>query len=152
MKAIVHRSECPLSFSLDFFGDKWTLLILRDIMLYDKGSFIEFLASDEKIATNILTDRLNMLHSEGFLVKSVSPQNKSKFVYTLTEKGIALVPMLIELLVWGSQFNGGGGPPEVVNKLKKGKNKYIKELQEKLESKRLAVADILKKEAYGIPS
>jgi DNA-binding HxlR family transcriptional regulator len=136
MKSIIHRSDCPMSYSLDFFGDKWTPLILRDIMFYDKTSYSEFLASSEKIATNILTDRLNILHNEGFVIKRISPLNKSKFIYGLTDKGIELVPLMIELLIWGAKFNPDGGPETVLDKIKKNKNKFIKELQQKLMEKR----------------
>lgn len=136
MKPIVHRSDCPMSYSLDFFGDKWTPLVFRDIMFYDKTSYLEFLGSSEKIASNILTDRLNVLHNEGFLIKSVSPTNKSKFIYGLTDKGIALVPLMVELLIWGAEFNPDGGPQAVLDKIKRNKNIFIKELQEKLTARR----------------
>lgn len=125
-----------MSYSLDYFGDKWTPLILRDMMFYDKTSYSEFLASSEKIATNILTDRLNILHKEGFLIKSISPLNKSKFIYGLTDKGIELVPLMVELLIWGAKFNPDGGPQLVLDKIKKNKSKFIKEIQEKLLNKR----------------
>lgn len=143
MKTIVHRSDCPMSYSLDFFGDKWTPLILRDVMFYDKTTFSEFLGSAEKIATNILTDRLNMLNNEGFLIKSVSPTNKSKFVYGLSDKGINLVPLMVELLIWGALYSPDGGPQLVLDKIKKNKTIFIKELQEKLASRRKLLVDII---------
>lgn len=143
MKPVTHRSVCPMSYSLDFFGDKWTPLILRDIMFFDKTSYSEFLGSDEKIATNILTDRLNLLHREGFLIKSISPSNKSKFIYGLTDKGIKLVPLMAELLVWGAEFNPEGGPQPILDQISKNKNKFIKNLQEKLVSRRKALGDII---------
>ena len=73
------RSNCPVSSSLDIFGDKWSLLIIRDVMMKGKMSYGEFLKSDEKIATNILANRLQTLESENILLKEVSPLNKSKF-------------------------------------------------------------------------
>lgn len=133
MKTIAHRSVCPVSFALDYFGDKWTLLILRDMMFYQKASYSEFLNSSEKIASNILTDRLNLLYSEGFLIKTISPSNKSKFIYGLSDKGIALVPVMVELLIWGATFNNfASGPEELLDKIKKNKPKFIQEVQEKL--------------------
>ena len=143
MKPIIHRSDCPMSYSLDFFGDKWTPLIFRDIMFWDKTSFGEFLGSSEKIATNILNDRLSLLHREGFLLKSVSPSNKSKFIYGLTDKGIALVPLMVELLIWGAQFNPDGGPELVLEKINRNKKMFIKELQEKLTSRRKSLVEII---------
>ncbi len=70
MKPVTTRSPCPISYSLDLFGDKWTLLILRDIILDGKSSFSEFMSSKEKIASNILVDRLQILHTQGFLSKT----------------------------------------------------------------------------------
>ncbi len=73
MKEVKTRSECPISFCLDFFGDKWSLLIIRDMILNDKTIFGDFLNSDESIATNILTERLKMLEAEGFVIKYPVP-------------------------------------------------------------------------------
>src|SRR5271154_2631739 len=75
MKTINGRSACPISYSLDIFGDKWTMLIIRDLLVFGKDSFSEFMCSDEKIATNILTDRLNVLLQEGFVTKHIAPTN-----------------------------------------------------------------------------
>ncbi len=80
------RSDCPISCSLDIFGDKWSLLIIRDVMLREKMSYSEFLASEEKIATNILVNRLQVLEAENILVRETSAVNKSKFLYSLTQK------------------------------------------------------------------
>ena len=99
------RSDCPLSFSLDIFGDKWSLLIIRDIIMMGKFSFIDFSRSAEKIATNILTSRLELLENEGIICKQVSPKNKSKYIYSLTKKGIDLQPVLIEMMKWGTKYN-----------------------------------------------
>jgi DNA-binding HxlR family transcriptional regulator len=131
MKEIKKRSGCPISFSLDFIGDKWTLLILRDIMLHEKSTYGEFSSSQEKIATNILADRLSMLEGNGFLSKQVGEDKKSKFVYRITEKGIELVPVIMELALWGSKYN----PPGDLNLLKELKNDKagtIKKYQDRL--------------------
>jgi len=72
------RSSCPINFALELLGDKWTLLIIRDLLFKEKTSFLEFCKSDEKISTNILSDRLRKLEQHGFISKSVSPNNKSK--------------------------------------------------------------------------
>ena len=98
-------TQCPIVFSLDIFGDKWSLVILRDVLLRDKTHFREFLASEEKIASNILSDRLDMLVREGMLTKTVDPHNKSAAIYLPTPKALQLLPMLFELMRWGIEFN-----------------------------------------------
>jgi len=135
MKEIKPRSGCPLSYTLDFFGDKWSLLIIRDMVMANKSTYGEFLGSDEKIATNILADRLSMLESHGFVTKGIAPDKKSKFVYSLTEKGISLVPVILEISLWGSQFNPPGLNNELMNKLHKDRNGTIKAIQSKLRNK-----------------
>jgi DNA-binding HxlR family transcriptional regulator len=129
MKQITHRSDCPLSYTLDFFGDKWSLLILRDMALYNKRTFGEFQFSDEKIATNILADRLTMLETNGFITKKVASVKKSKFVYTLMEKGISLVPLLLEIGIWGSQHHPPGLDTVILKNLKKDKEGTIAKIQ-----------------------
>lgn len=126
------RSDCPISCSLDIFGDRWSLLIIRDIMLRNKFSYGEFLESEEKIATNILADRLSLLEAENILTKEVSPKNKSKFMYRLTKKGIDLLPVVIEIMDWGAKYNPGCPRKEVGKRIKKDKAGLIKEYSQKL--------------------
>jgi DNA-binding HxlR family transcriptional regulator len=121
MKTIKQRSECPISYSLDFLGDKWTLLIIRDMMFANKSSFGEFLQSEEKIATNILADRLSVLESQGIVTKNVASDKKSKYTYSLTEKGISLLPVIMEITIWGAAFNPFGGNKALLKKLKSDK-------------------------------
>ncbi|MCB9220489.1 MAG: helix-turn-helix domain-containing protein [Flavobacterium sp.] len=127
-----NRSDCPISCSLDVFGDKWSLLIIRDIMLRGKLSYSEFLKSEEKIATNILVNRLNILEAENILSKKVSPENKSKFIYSLTEKGIDLLPIVIEIMDWGAKYNENSPRKELGKKILKDKSKVVSEYLEKL--------------------
>lgn len=96
------RSECPINFSLETLGDTWSLLILRDIVYFGKHTFNEFLTSDEHIAPNILTSRLKQLQANGLLVKKPHPQDRRKEVYFLTEDGLGLIPILLELASWGA--------------------------------------------------
>lgn len=98
------RSECVFSNVLDLLGDKWTLLIVRDLMFFGKHEYKEFLASPEAIATNILSDRLKKLVNAGIAGEKMHPENKSRKFYYLTEKGKALLPMLIEMARWGSIY------------------------------------------------
>lgn len=84
-------------------GDKWSLLIIRDLGLFHKRTFREFADSPEAIASNILADRLKRLEEYGIVIKSRLPDNNKSFQYTLTEKGIDLVPVLTELVLWGNK-------------------------------------------------
>jgi len=134
MKTEDRRSTCPINYSVEIFGDKWMLLLLRDLMFNGKNSFLEFRASAEKISTAVLTEKLNTLVNEGIVSKIVSPKNASKFLYLLTEKGIELVPFMVEFLSWGSRYNPDGGPKSLLAGIKQSKKKTITELQGKLRS------------------
>lgn len=101
---IKKRSDCPISSALDIIGDKWSLLIIRDIMMNGKNTYNEFLKSEEKIATNVLADRLVMLESAGILAKEEHPESKAKILYRLTHKGIDLLPVLVELILWADEY------------------------------------------------
>jgi DNA-binding HxlR family transcriptional regulator len=94
------KSLCPVNQYLEIFGDKWTLLIIRDMMFVGKRYFNEIRDSDEKIASNILTDRLNNLEKFGIIIKTKDSQHKQKNVYTLTEQGIDLIPIIIQMSSW----------------------------------------------------
>lgn len=96
---------CPITFALDTVGDKWSLIILRDIVFKGKRHYREFLASAEKISTNILANRLKHLEREGLISKSTNPQNRSSFVYRLTDKGKDLLPVMLELIRWSAKYN-----------------------------------------------
>ncbi len=135
MKTITRRSGCPISYTLDIFGDKWTMLIIRDLLLFGKDSFSEFLCSDEKIATNILTDRLSVLVQEGFVTKHTSPTNKSKFLYRPTEKAIEMIPILCEITLWAEKYNPDGAPLDITEPLRKNRTKALRDLKKKVEER-----------------
>ncbi len=100
-----HQTGCLIAHGIDIFGDRWTLLILRDMMLYGKRTYGDFLDSDEQIATNILASRLKHLETEGIVEKSRDPENGRSFLYRLTEKGLALAPIVLEIIRWsGTHF------------------------------------------------
>lgn len=94
------RSGCPVSLGLDIFGDRWTLLIVRDMMFNGKRHFRELLLSAEGISSNILADRLQMLLAEGIVTRAEDPSHRQKVVYRLTEKGIDLLPILMQISRW----------------------------------------------------
>mgnify|MGYP000688425068 CR=1 FL=1 len=94
------KSLCPVNQYLEVFGDKWTLLIIRDMMFVGKRYFNELRNSDEKIASNILTDRLNKLETSGIIIKTKDSQHMQKNIYTLTRMGIDLLPIIIQMSAW----------------------------------------------------
>lgn len=98
------RSKCPVNMAVEVIGDKWTLLIIRDIMFNGKRHFRELLASEEKIASNILTDRLAMLEDQGIITKKQDPDHKQKLIYSLTTKGVDLLPIIKEVGAWSFKY------------------------------------------------
>jgi len=121
------RSDCPISFALETFGDRWSLLIVRDIVYFGKKTYGEFLESDEGIATNILASRLAQLEEKGILVKKPCETDKRKEVYTLTQKGLDLIPILVELADWSAQHDPQtGAPPEWIARVNADKDEMIK--------------------------
>jgi DNA-binding HxlR family transcriptional regulator len=95
------RSGCPISSTLDVIGDKWSLLIIRDMLVKHKKTFKEISDSDEKIAPSILSARLKLLESYKLIFKTKVPDNKKENIYLLTKKGIRLTPIIIEFSLWG---------------------------------------------------
>jgi DNA-binding HxlR family transcriptional regulator len=106
------RSACPISYSLDFIGDKWTLLVVRDLVFSNKRHYGEFLKSGEAIASNILADRLLKLEAGGIVRKLPDPDNGVRYVYTLTDKGLDLIPVMLELAAWGAAHDPKTGAPK----------------------------------------
>ena len=99
-----HRSGCPINLTLEVIGDKWSLLILRDMMFGRKRHFRELMRSEEGISSNILADRLKRLVEQGLLTKADDPSHKQKGIYSLTEQGIELLPVLAQMAVWGRKY------------------------------------------------
>ncbi len=95
------RSGCPISSALDVVGDKWSLLIIRDMLIKHKKTFKEISDSEERIAPSILSARLKLLESYKLISKTKIPENKKENIYLLTEKGIQLTPIIIEFSLWG---------------------------------------------------
>ncbi len=98
------RSNCPISYSLDLFGDRWTLVIIRDMVIGKKRHYHDFLSSPEGIATNILADRLKKLVENHLATREDDPENKGQTVYLPTERATALRPVLREMVKWSLQF------------------------------------------------
>ena len=105
------RSDCPVSYALEVLGDRWTLLIIRDLLFAGKQHYRQFLHSDEKIATNILADRLRRLEAAGIVKKGPDPKNRRAFLYELTSKGNDLAPALLELIRWAARHDPDSAVP-----------------------------------------
>jgi DNA-binding HxlR family transcriptional regulator len=126
------RSACPITCALDLLGDRWTLVILRDLLLAGQRSFSDF-ARPEGIATNILTDRLTRLEVAGVLERKRDPSDGRRRIYTPTERGIALIPVLLELSIWGFDHAGGTAKPELVEAARRDRGVLEQMLRERLE-------------------
>ena len=104
------RSGCPVSTALELLGDRWSLLLVRDMMVRGYRTFREFQRSGEGIATNILTDRLQKLEAGGIVHREPAEEDGRSTYYRLTEKGIALAPVLLEMLIWGAHHEETDAP------------------------------------------
>lgn len=135
-KKIEFRSTCPISTALDIFGDKWSLLILRDLIFNHKNTYGEFMDTDEKISTNILADRLVTLEMSGIISKNEHPESKLKVLYQLTKKGIDLIPVLVEIIVWSEKYHEVHPyAVKFVKMIKKDKEGLLNGLRDSLEPK-----------------
>ena len=99
------RSHCAVNYGVEVFGDRWSLLIIRDIVFAGKKTYGEFLKSEEGIATNVLASRLAALEEQGILSRSPSPADGRKDLYTLTEKGLDLIPVLLSIAAWSAKYD-----------------------------------------------
>ncbi|RYD96617.1 MAG: transcriptional regulator [Sphingobacteriales bacterium] len=127
MKDAKKRSDCPVSCSLDIWGDKWSLLIVRDLIFSKQCTYGDFLKSEEKIATNILASRLQTLEANGIILKEDHPDSKAKVLYKLTAKGIDLLPVVIEISLWADKyFTLPPGRKAMLQEVKKDKEAFIK--------------------------
>lgn len=130
------RSDCPLGQSLDVFGDKWSLLIVRDLMFSNKCTYNDFLKSGEGIATNILASRLKVLEENGILEKTQHPDSKAKILYRLTPKGIDLLPVVMEIYIWSEKYYEiPVNLKVIIEEAKQDKNKFIEQVTKGLRSK-----------------
>ena len=130
------RSDCPLSCSLDVFGDKWSLLIIRDLLFFKKSTYNDFLKSAEGIATNILASRLKALEENGVIEKSEHPDSKAKILYRLTQKGIDLLPIMMEVYIWADKyFTTPADIKAAIKEAKKDRDKFVKQVTKELKTK-----------------
>jgi DNA-binding HxlR family transcriptional regulator len=135
-KAVVkRRSGCPLNASVEMLGDRWSLLIVRDMMLRGFRSYKEFLECYEGIATNILADRLRKLQAHGIIVAEPDPKDARKVTYLLTAKGIGLAPVLTEMVLWAAAHEDTGNQA-LVRQMKEDKKKFLSGVRQRWASRR----------------
>lgn len=135
MKKLKKRSDCPVSCSLDIWGDKWSLLIVRDLMFAKECTYGDFLKSPEGIATNILASRLETLEENKIIEKLDHPDSKAKVLYRLTRKGIDLLPIMIEINLWAEKyFTIPDDRKAMLKEVKKDRAGFIKAAIKELES------------------
>jgi len=129
------KSNCPISYSLDLFGDRWTLLVLRDLILHGKTRFAEFQNSAEKIASNILADRLRRLEEQGIVARKADRSDARQKIYAVTKKGLSLTPVLLEIAAWGASHDSQtGAPAEFAANFYADREGYYREHRQRIEA------------------
>lgn len=123
------RPVCPVTFALEIFGDRWTLLVLRDLLLEGRTRFSDFVAANPGLATNILTDRLKRLEGRGLLQKVSDPSDARRYVYLPTDDAVALIPMLVEMIAWSGKQAPGTVPAAFLKRIETEREALIVELQ-----------------------
>jgi DNA-binding HxlR family transcriptional regulator len=142
MRAHRERSRCPIAYSLDILGDRWTLLILRDLAFKDRRSFQDFLGASEGISSNILTERLRRLQWWNLVVMIGDPKDRRRSRYFLTNDGLDLLPILIEMTVWGSKRHPDPTPPlERIDRMNPDRAQTIGKYREKHIAERTQALD-----------
>jgi DNA-binding HxlR family transcriptional regulator len=132
-----YRSHCPVNFGLESLGDRWSLLIVRDIVFFGKKTYGEFLKAEERIATNILASRLDFLERINVIKKSPHEEDQRKDIYTLTEKGFDLIPVLFEVVRWSAKHDPlsvAHQQPQFLRQFKANPGKFNKNLRELVRS------------------
>jgi DNA-binding HxlR family transcriptional regulator len=123
------RSGCPVSVGLEVFGDSWSLLVVRDLMVRGYRTFKEFHQAGEGIATNILADRLQKLQTAGIIYSERVETDGRRLNYRLTEKGIDLAPALLELLIWGAHYETTEAPCAVIESMGQDREAVLAEVR-----------------------
>lgn len=128
-KKASRRSSCPINISLEILGDRWSLLIVRDLMFRGFRTYKELVDSEEGIATNILADRLRRLEQCGIIRIEEDTTDRRKQIYRLTAKGMDLAPVLVELILWGARYEDTEAPPALLRKIQKNRTEFLSELR-----------------------
>lgn len=130
MKRRERRSDCPINFALQTFGDAWSLLVIRDLMFTSRATYTDFLNAEERMATNVLADRLRLLQAAGLIRKRGSGRGAA---YALTEKGLELLPAMLELVSWSARYDRRtAAPKEFVARIRRDRVRLTAELNKEL--------------------
>ena len=129
------RSDCPLSIALELFGDRWTLLVLRDLMFKRLKTFKEFLDSGERIASNVLADRLRRLQEHGIIDSVRSTTDARVVIYRPTAKGLDLLPVLIEMVLWSARYEKTAAPAKMIERMSTARKGFIQHIRGQFASK-----------------
>lgn len=130
------RSGCPISLALEIFGDTWSLLIVRDLMFQGFRTFNEFLGAGEGIASNVLTNRLAKLEAAGVIDKREHGADARRYEYRLTEKGIDLAPVIVEIVLWSARHEQTDAPPQIVRAMRNQRAKFLSDLRKGWQARR----------------
>jgi len=135
MKRTDKKSYCPVNHCLEAVGDQWSLLIIRDITLFGKHTYKEFLASSERITTSVLADRLANLENLAIIRKEPHPRDGRQDYYSMTEKGIGLIPVILDMMEWGTRFDPestGHRKKAMLDRIRRERGKSVLDLMEKV--------------------
>lgn len=134
------RSHCPTNYAIEHFGDKWSLLIIRDLMFKEKRHYNEFFESEEKVSTSVLGDRLKNLEQSGIISKGQDSVKKSRIKYSLTAKGIDMLPFMVDMISWSGKYDNETEAGDVfLAQAKDGRDFLLKSIREKLEKEHLSI-------------
>lgn len=123
------RSDCPLNTTLEVLGDRWSLLIVRDLMFKGRTTYKDFLAGGEGIATNVLADRLRRLEAEGLIEKGRDAADARRLIYRLTTRGLALAPVLVEMIVWAARHYDTAAPPATIREMTEHRERFLADIR-----------------------
>jgi DNA-binding HxlR family transcriptional regulator len=124
------RSHCPIAYALEFIGDKWTLIVLRDLIMARKRHFQELLAGNEGIASNILASRLKLLEAAGMVTRRADPAHARRVIYAPTDKALDLLPLMTELMRWSAKYDAkSAAPAHFVKRLAEDRDGFIADLR-----------------------
>ena len=127
------RSHCPINYTVEHFGDKWSFLIIRGLMFKGKRHYNEFLEAEENVSTSVLGDRLKKLEENGIITKGEDKVKKSRIRYSLTAKGIDLLPVMLEMIIWGGHNdNMTNAPKEFMEQATNNKDTLLQNIREGL--------------------
>jgi len=126
------KPNCPVTYALEIFGDRWTLLVLRDILLESRHTYRDILDAHPGMATNVLADRLKRLLRRDLISKERDEHDARQFIYKPTELSLSVIPMLVEMIVWGSKHGGASADPDLIRRFDDDRVRVIEEIQDRV--------------------